>query len=130
MSHYLATVLNTPRCYEQSQLYTRGATNQDLGLGRMKDIVLPLPPLAEQSKIIEWVTATQAPITRGVHAAFRQIELIRDYRTRLIADVVTGKLDVREVSPPEVDPLEAEGILTDTFDPDSEPDSKIEQANS
>ena len=130
LSHYLATVLNTPRCYEQSQLYTRGATNQDLGLGRMKDIVLPLPPLAEQSKIIEWVTATQAPITRGVHAAFRQIELIRDYRTRLIADVVTGKLDVREVSPPEVDPLEAEGILTDTFDPDSEPDSKIEQANS
>ena len=60
LPHYLATVLNTPRCYEQSQLFTRGATNQDLGLGRMKNIVLPLPPLAEQSKIIERVMAVQS----------------------------------------------------------------------
>ena len=111
LPHYLATVLNTPRCYEQSQLFTRGATNQDLGLGRMKDIVLPLPPLAEQSKIIEWVTATQAPITRGIHAAFRQIEHLGEYRIRLIADVVTGKLDVREAAaelPEEDDPVDAE----------------------
>ena len=60
--------------------------------------MLPLPPLAEQSKIIEWVTATQAPITRGIHAAFRQIEHLGEYRIRLIADVVTGKLDVREAA--------------------------------
>ena len=98
LPHYLATVLNTPRCYEQSQLFTRGATNQDLGLRRMKDIVLPLPPLAEQSKIIERVMAVQAQISRDTHAAFRQIELLREYSTRLIADVVTGKLDVREAA--------------------------------
>ncbi len=30
--------------------------------------------------------------------ASREIELLREYRTRLIADVVTGKLDVREVA--------------------------------
>ena len=107
LPHYLATVLNTPRCYEQSQLFTRGATNQDLGLGRMKDIVLPLPPLAEQSKIIERVMAVQAQISRGTHAASRQIELLQEHHTRLIADVVTGKLDVREAAAalPEVDPL-------------------------
>ena len=98
LPHYLATVLNTPRCYEQSQLFTRGATNQDLGLGRMKNIVLPLPPLAEQSKIIERVMAVQAQISRGTHAAFRQIELLQEHRVRLIADVVTGKLDVREAA--------------------------------
>ncbi|MYC72851.1 MAG: restriction endonuclease subunit S [Gemmatimonadetes bacterium] len=98
LPHYLATVLNTPRCYEQSQLFTRGATNQDLGLGRMKGIVLPLPSLAEQSKIIERVMTVQAQISRGTHAAFRQIELLQEYRTRLIADVVTGKLDVREAA--------------------------------
>ena len=28
----------------------------------------------------------------------REIELLREYRTRLVADVVTGKLDVREVA--------------------------------
>ena len=116
LPHYLAIVLNTPRCYEQSQLFTRGATNQDLGLGRMKNIVLPLPPLAEQSKIIEQVMAVQAQISRGTHAAFRQIELLQEYRTRLIADVVTGKLDMREAAAelPEVDPL-AEDDLDGTI---------------
>jgi type I restriction enzyme S subunit len=28
----------------------------------------------------------------------REIELLREYRTRLVADVVTGKLDVREAA--------------------------------
>ena len=47
----------------------------------------------------------------------RKIDLLREYRTRLIADVVTGKLDVREAAAalPEVDPFavdeEAEELL-------------------
>ena len=38
---------------------------------------------------------------------------LREYRARLIADVVTGKLDVREAAagPAEVDPLTAKGDL-------------------
>ena len=50
--------------------------------------------------------------------------LWREYRTRLIADVVTGKLDVREAAAalPEVDPLEAEGGLDDVLDTDAETD--------
>ena len=107
LPRYLATALNSPRCYEQSQLFTRGATNQDLGLGRMKDIVIPVPPLADQSDIIERVAAIEDQIGSGIKAALHEIELLREYRTRLIADVVTGKLDVREVSAglPEIDPL-------------------------
>ena len=43
--------------------------------------------------------------------------MLQEYRTRLIADVVTGKLDVREAAAalPEADPLAAEDTLdTDT----------------
>ena len=109
LPRYLATALNTPRCYEQSQLFTRGATNQDLGLGRMKEIVLPVPPLSEQADIVEHVGAFEQRIGRKIQAASREIDLVREYRTRLIADVVTGKLDVREAAAalPEVDPLDA-----------------------
>ena len=107
LPRYLATALNSPRCYEQSQLFTRGATNQDLGLGRMKDIVIPIPPLADQSDIIERVAAIEDRIYSGIKAALHEIELLREYRTRLIADVVTGKLDVRTAAArlPEVDPI-------------------------
>ena len=34
----------------------------------------------------------------AIDRARRQIELLQEYRTRLIADVVTGKLDVREAA--------------------------------
>ena len=95
---YLAMVLNSPRCYEQAQLLTRGATNQDLGLFRMKGIQFALPPLAEQEAILATVAQrTRDAITASVDAR-REIELLREYRTRLIADVVTGKLDVRDAA--------------------------------
>src|SRR5690606_281708 len=49
---YLAILLNSPRAYEQAQLFTRGATNQDLGLSRMKGIWFALPPLPEQKAVL------------------------------------------------------------------------------
>jgi len=117
LPRYLAAALNTPRCYEQSQLFTRGATNQDLGLGRMKEIVLPIPPLNDQSDIIECIGVTEEKISSGIQAALREIDLLHEYRTRLIADVVTGKLDVREAAATltEVDPLAAEDDLDDVW---------------
>lgn len=96
---YLAYCLNSPRCYEQSQLYTRGATNQDLGLGRMKGIELPLPPtLVEQQKIVEYLDIRCSSLNHTISKLEREIELLREYRTRLVADVVTGKLDVRRAA--------------------------------
>ena len=96
---FLAYCLNSPRCYEQAQLYTRGATNQDLGLGRMKEIELPMPPtLEEQNAIVEELDARGSEFSIAISRLEREIELLREYRTRLVADVVTGKLDVREAA--------------------------------
>jgi type I restriction enzyme, S subunit len=95
---YLALVLNSPRCYEQAQLFTRGATNQDLGLGRMKGIVFALPPLSEQEIILRTVDEQTRDLVEAIQRARLEMELLREYRTRLVADVVTGKLDVREAA--------------------------------
>lgn len=96
---FLALCLNSPRCYEQSQLFTRGATNQDLGLGRMKQIELPLPPsLGEQNGIVTSVTEKMATFSNAITRTEREIALMQEYRTRLIADLVTGRLDVREAA--------------------------------
>ena len=61
-------------------------------------------------------------IDSAIARARRQIELVQEYRTRLIADVVTGKLDVREAAaqlPDEGDdeePLDEGGALADDVD--------------
>lgn len=96
LPRYLALVLNSPRCYEQAQLLTRGATNQDLGLGRMKGILFVLPRVSEQKEILSAIEDQTRELVRGIEQSRREIGLLRELRTRLIADVVTGKLDVRE----------------------------------
>lgn len=56
---------------------------------------------------------------RGTHRVGQEISLCREYRTRLIADVVTGKLDVREAAPRlpdepgELEPLDESDAVTD-----------------
>ena len=89
----------------------------------MKEIVLPVPPLSEQADIVEHVGAFEQRIGRKIQAASREIDLVREYRTRLIADVVTGKLDVREAAAalPEVDPLDADDGEVDRLDAGDEP---------
>lgn len=49
---YVQHALNSPHCYRQAQEYTHGVGNQDLGLTRMVWITVPLPPLAEQVRIV------------------------------------------------------------------------------
>ena len=60
--------------------------------------LLLLPPLEEQSVIVEYLEKVIADINTAIVRARREIELLKEYRTRLSADVVTGKLDVRETT--------------------------------
>ncbi len=71
---------------------------QNLAWGDFKSLPCLLPPLSEQTAIVEYLEKTTADIDTAINRAHREIGLIREYRTRLIADVVTGKVDVRQVS--------------------------------
>ena len=57
-----------------------------------------LPSTAEQTAIVAYMDHAVARAGTSADRARRQIDLIREYRTRLVADVVTGKLDVREAA--------------------------------
>ena len=59
---------------------------------------LPLPPLEEQQTIRSFLSAELAISNTAISRLEREIELLREYRTRLVADVVTGKLDVRDAA--------------------------------
>ena len=59
------------------------------------DIRLPVPSFAEQQAIVRHLDRATANIDTAINKAQRQIDLLREYRICLIADVVTGKVDVR-----------------------------------
>ncbi len=68
---------------------------QDLNFNHVKKVKLPLPDLAEQAKIADYVTRTTTRIDTLIAKIERSIELLREHRTALITAAVTGKLDLR-----------------------------------
>ena len=85
-------------------------------------IVVVAPPPAEQFEIVGSIEDESRDLNDAITSAQREISLLREYRTRLIADVVTGKLDVREAAarlPDEADepePLDEADVMSDAED--------------
>ncbi len=97
----------------------RGFTVMHIYSSDLKYMAVAIPSLVEQTTIAHNLNKATADTDSAIKRSRQQIDLLREYRTRLIADVVTGKLDVRDLTTelPEVDPLAAED-LDDTIDAD------------
>ena len=65
---------------------------------RFGAIHVALPPTDEQGAILVGLAAELSGVNTAISRLEREIDLLREYRTRLVADVVTGKLDVREAA--------------------------------
>ena len=77
---------------------TAKSTVDSLRLPMLQNFPVTVPPLCEQSAIVRFVDEATVNVDASMARARRQINLLQEYRTRLIADVVTGKLDVREAA--------------------------------
>jgi type I restriction enzyme S subunit len=73
-------------------------TMPKISQGHIKSWRILLPPMDEQKRIVESIDTDNAPVNVAISRLEREVELIREYRTRLVADVVTGKLDVRDTA--------------------------------
>jgi type I restriction enzyme S subunit len=67
-----------------------------------------MPPIGEQKSLLDRLSIVLDPVDAAASRAEREIVLMREYRTRLVADVVTGQLDVREAARNFLD-IEADG---------------------
>ena len=73
----------------------------DLNISKMKDIPFIVPSEEEQTLIIDYIKRTSKDIEVAITRFLNEIKLLQEYRTRLISDVVTGKVDVRDIEIPE-----------------------------
>ena len=98
LSEYLLTYLNSWPARTDVQYRSVGAIQAHYNTSTLANLVVPVPPLAEQKSALHKLEVRLDSIVRSTQTARRQIDLLHEYRTRLIAEVVTGKLDVREAA--------------------------------
>lgn len=110
-AYHLALLRPKPSAIEGSFLYwqllgsaarlhfarhANGVTRYGLSQGAIKALPIILPPIKEQQKIVAALDLATADIRLAVADAEREVGFLQEFRTRLIADVVTGQLDIRE----------------------------------
>ncbi len=106
--------------YRTLREFGRGGNQEALNCEIVANIRISVPPTSEQQAICDHLDAAVTGLQRAEQRISPQVTLLREYRTRLVADVVTGKLDVREAAAALSDEIEepddfaeAESLLND-----------------
>lgn len=88
----------------------------DLQMDKMKEIPFIIPPADEQIAIVEHVRAAMPKYDALIEKLNEEIKLLEEYKAKLISDVVTGKIDIRDVEIPEYEYEEEISESEDGFD--------------
>ena len=96
----------------------------DLQMDKMKEIPFIIPPAEEQIAIVEHVRSAMPKYDALIEKLQEEIKTLEEYKAKLIADVVTGKIDVRNVEIPD---YEFEEELGETEDADDDEDDASDE---
>lgn len=86
----------------------------DLQMDKMKEIPFIIPPSDEQNAIVEHIKNTLPTYNNAIEKLTAEVEVLEEYKAKIIADTVTGKIDVRGIEIPEYE------FVEETIDGDSE----------
>ncbi len=121
---FLLSALHSTYLQLQVQQTWSYGTQPNLSMLAMSRLVVALPPLDEQQRVQDFIRSESAQLELIFKRVRQEIQLIQEYRTRLISDVVTGKLGVRGVELPALDERK-DSVLRDALDPIGLEDSEL-----
>ena len=121
VSDYYHHLFRTPTYLQQFRQHSRGIMDMRLRLyfEQLGQIPVPVPPVDEQRAIVNFYAQVTVDLNQVIKDTRRELDLLREYHTRLIADAVTGKVDVREAAArlpdegEELEPLDEPDALID-----------------
>ncbi|RZJ68144.1 MAG: restriction endonuclease subunit S, partial [Flavobacterium sp.] len=77
------------------KIYTAGGSTPAISQEKINNLEIIFPDLAEQEKIVKEVDSSITKFYEIIVKLNQEIELLKEYKTSLISEVVTGKVDVR-----------------------------------
>lgn len=99
LGEFLFRAIGSARIAQQFHVLATGVTRFALGKHDVKNAIIALPPLHEQEAICKRIVDECQPLDDAIVRTEEEIKLIREFRDRQIADVVTGQVDVRAWQP-------------------------------
>lgn len=85
---------NSQIVYEQIQKSKKGSIMDGLNSSLIKDFIIPVPPLEEQTAIAAYLDLKCATIDKQIQKVEKQIDLLNEYKQSVITECVTGKRKV------------------------------------
>lgn len=82
--------------------YSIASAQPGLSVDRIKQLEIPLPPFDEQQEIGSFIEKKDLDIRRSISELQSQIEDLKAYKSSVITEAVTGKVDLRNWKPSEV----------------------------
>ena len=107
-SNFLSFTLNSQGAKGEKAKSSKGEIIVHTYASRLKNLFVGIPKIDEQQEIAEYIQKETALIDKTIARTEREIKLIQEYRTRLVSDVVTGKVDVRSIEIPDFEPAPAD----------------------
>jgi type I restriction enzyme S subunit len=124
---FLGYACDSHQAAHQKATMCRGTTIKHIYPDELRGLQICFPPIEEQQKIAMALDANLLELNDTVGRMENEIILLREYRARLIADVVTGQLDVREAATHVPDDV-ALSDLAEAPDDIDEPETADEEA--
>lgn len=119
-SHY-ANYLFRSRCMvDQYLVISRGvgSIQRNLYWSALKRVVVPIPSKKEQMEIVEYLDGLNNKFDATIKKLTEEVAVLEEYKNKIIADIVTGKIDVRGIEIPEYE------FVDEDTDEDNEDDGE------
>ena len=94
-----------------------------LGQNLLKQMPVIIPPMDEQKEIAAFLDVQHEKYAKLTETIRKEINVLEEFKTRLISDVVTGQIDVRGIEIPEYE------YVADETDADSDEDADVEETD-
>ena len=104
-----------------------GGVRQSIGFKEVRKLIIAVPPVEEQKRILDEVHGIEEPVNIVIQKYRDIIAELEDLRNRIIANVVTGRVDVRNVEIPEYAYVDEDSNEDDIEDISDEEDTEEQE---